>query len=103
MKAIIVRPGEMSGRVFYRGFRKHNQYALPYRARGKKVPFPGYAVNRNTLMGIFSYLHHYADHSPPAVAKRWRAASRRFERHHFAMAGNGTARFLNTYTAHAWM
>ncbi len=102
MKAIIIRPTDV--KVSRYGQRmKHAEWYLPYRTRGKKARFEGYAVNRNTLIDIFSNLHHYADHAPPAVAKRWRAAARRFERHHFAMAGNGTARFLNTYTAHAWM
>lgn len=102
MKSIIVRPTDV--KVSRYGQRMENpEWYLPYRPRSKKVYFKGYAVNRNTLIDIFSNLHHYAAHSPPAVTKRWRAAAQRFERSHFASAGNGTARFLNTYTAHAWM
>jgi hypothetical protein len=101
VRSIIVRPTDV--KVSRYGQRMANaEWYLPYRTRSKKARFEGYAVNRNTLIDIFSNLHHYASHAPKAVAKRWRAAEYRFVCRHMG-ARRGTARFLNEYTAHAWM
>lgn len=103
IKAIIVRPCEMSGHIFNFGRDNYGNIHLPYRARSKGNFFAKYPVNRRTLIHIWQHLHHNASHAPEAVSKRWCAAARRFERHHLAAGGKGTCRFLNKYTAHAWM
>lgn len=103
MKAIIVRPTGV--KVSRLGRRMEcPEWYMPYRPRSKKVYFEGYAVNRNTLIDIFSNLHHYSSHAPEAVAKHWRPAAKRFKRRHMPYRWNrSTMRFVNTYTAHAWM
>lgn len=101
MKAIIVRPG--ADKVFYRGFRRHNQCVLSYRTRGKSTFFNSYPVNRRTLIKIWQTLHHNASHSPIPVAKKWRPVERRFNQRHMGSMWRCTSRFANTYTAHAWM
>ena len=103
IKAIIVRPSDC--RVFYRGHRREGDYHLPYATRRKNTYLDKEPPNRRQLIKTWQVLHHYSSHSIPAMNKRWRAANRRFEAHHLGGRGGGrsTCRFLNTYTAHAWL
>ena len=103
IKAIKIRPKEMSGQVFKSPYGRTQPYHLPYYPRTKSTFFNKYPLNQQTLIRIFQNLHHYADHSIPAMNKRWKPAARRFERHYLAAGGNGSCRFLNEYTAHRWM
>ena len=103
MTAIIIRPNDM--KAFNRGGRHDFPYHLPYRARGTGTRFASLPANQRTLINIFGYLHGYASHGTKAMYKRWKPAERRFMNRHMADAGGrrNTCRFLNTYTAHAWM
>ena len=106
IKAIKVRPKD--SRVFYQGTRRLGTWHLPYHYRNpltsaKTHTFGKLPVNQRTLINIFGYIHGYAGHGIEVMQKRWKAAEQRFKRHHFAAGGNGSCRFLNTYTAHRWM
>ena len=100
IKAIKVRPNSESGRAFKVG-REHG-YQLPYHVRRKNTFFDSYPVNRRTLIRIWQTLHAYTSHSSPANGRKYRAAARRFDRLHMG-SHRGTCRFINEYTAHAWM
>ena len=106
IKAIKIRPND--SRVFYRGRRRLGTWHLPYHPRipltdARTHTFSKLPVNQRTLINIFGYIHSYAGHGVEVMRKRWKAAERRFNRHHFAAGGNGSSPFLNTYTAHRWM
>jgi hypothetical protein len=103
MKAIIIRPNDMS--AFNRSGRHDYLYHLPYRARGKSTFYDQMPANQRTLIKIFGYLHGYASHGTKAMYKRWKSAERRFMNRHMADAGGhrNTCRFVNEYTAHRWM
>lgn len=103
IRAIKIQPKEMSGKVFKSPYGRTQSYHLPYYFRTKSTFFNKRPINQRTLIHIFQTLHHNADHGIPAIAARWKPACRRFERHHLAASGNGSCRFLNTYTAHQWM
>ena len=63
----------------------------------------GWQVNHRTLGRAFARLHYLACHAPdPVRAKHWSAYQVLYNR---LFAGRGTAsiRYLNTYTAHAWL
>ena len=61
------------------------------------------SINRKFIVRNFQYLHHYARHAPATVQKQWDHAYRQFEARHFASRGKASMRFLNTWTAHAWL
>ena len=63
----------------------------------------GWNLNRRTLGRIFSRLHYLACHAPAPVRARYRGAYLLFYNQHFAGRGRASVRYLNTYTAHAWM
>lgn len=71
----------------------------------KTHTFSKLPANQRTLINIFGYLHGYASHGVKSMYKRWKPAERRFMNRHMADAGGrrNTCRFVNEYTAHAWM
>ena len=107
IQAIKIRPND--SRVFYRGTRRLGTWHLPYHPRNpltdaRNHTFGKLPVNQRTLINIFGYIHGYAGHGIEIMRKRWKAAERRFERHHMPYAwGRSTGRFVNEYTAHRWM
>ncbi len=102
MKAIKVRPAEVG--AFNRGRRTEDTYHLPYYNRkigGVRINLP---VNKRTLLRIWDDFHTYTSHSTAANALKYRAAAQRFERQHMPYQHNRSSlRFINKYTAHAWM
>ncbi len=61
----------------------------------------GYRLNKKTISKQFSRLHYLACHAPKPVQKRWAPAYRAFYKRHFGVTGS--MRYLNTWTAHAWL
>jgi hypothetical protein len=63
----------------------------------------GWGFNKRTLGQIFGQLHYLACHAPAPVQKRWRPAYNNFCNKYLAQKGKASVRYLNKYTAHAWL
>jgi hypothetical protein len=61
----------------------------------------GYRLNKKTIARQFGRLHYLACHAPKPVQKRWASAYTTFYKKHFGVTGS--MRYLNTWTAHAWL
>lgn len=66
--------------------------------------FPvGYRVNKKTIAKQFGRLHYLACHAPAPVNKRWQKAYANFMAKHFGAKGKASMRYLNEWSAHAWL
>ncbi len=61
----------------------------------------GYGSNKISIARRFKKLHYLACHAPKPVQKRWAPAYQAFYKKHFGV--NGSMRYLNTWTCHAWL
>ena len=61
----------------------------------------GYRLNKKTIFRQFGRLHYLACHAPGPVKKRWAPAYKAFYKKRFGVTGS--MRYLNTWTAHAWL
>jgi hypothetical protein len=62
----------------------------------------GYGLNKRTIARQFGRLHYLAGHSPEPVQHRWQKVYNNFHTTHFGTF-NGTMRYLNTWSCHAWL
>ncbi len=63
----------------------------------------GWGVNKRVLGNIHSRMHYLACHAPAPIQKKWRVTYNNFMIKHFGAAGKGSMRYLNTWSAHAWL
>jgi hypothetical protein len=62
----------------------------------------GYRLNKKTIVKQFGRLHYLACHSPKKVQQRWQKVYDHFHNRHFGTF-NGTVRYLNQWSCHAWL
>lgn len=62
----------------------------------------GFKLNRKTILKQFGTLHYLACHSPEPIQKKWQAAYNVFHTKHFGTF-NGSMRYLNKWSCHAWL
>jgi hypothetical protein len=82
--------------------RKHghtNNYNWQSRVKWHPV---GYKLNKQTISRQFGQLHYLACHAPEPVQKKWKHAYDTFYARHFG-SFNGSMRYLNDWSCHAWL
>jgi len=62
----------------------------------------GFKLNRKTIFKQFGNLHYLACHSPEPIQKKWQAAYNVLHTKHFGTF-NGSMRYLNKWSCHAWL
>jgi hypothetical protein len=63
----------------------------------------GWGFNKQVLGRVFARLHYLACHAPAPVQRQWRPAYNKFCDRYLAQKGRASVRYLNKYTAHAWL
>ena len=93
----------MTTRSVMRERRKYGALHGNYNWQSRVEWYPvGFKLNHKTISKQFGRLHYLACHSPAPVAKRWQRAYNVFYRRHFGTV-NGSVRYLNTWSCHAWL
>lgn len=63
----------------------------------------GWKSNQISIHRRFMQLHYLACHAPAPVQKKWKSAYKNLCNRLFAENGHASVRYLNKYTAHAWL
>ena len=93
----------MVTRSIMRERRKHGACLGSYNWQSRVEWYPvGFKLNRKTIFRQFGRLHYLACHSPEPIQKKWQTAYNNFHNRHFGTF-NGSMRYLNTWSCHAWL